>query len=340
MKQQLIQVQKHLKAAKYIALFWHRHPDGDCLGAMLGWGNFLKTQGKSIDYFVPTKPTENFDFFSEIKKIQVWFDGSQKYDILFFLDTATHSGQLGNIWIDNAQYFENHPNKIVIDHHISNTKYGDINIIKTSASSTCEIITEIIFKLTQDDTNKNIQNIIHKDIANDLLTWISTDTGHFKWATTHKTFSMVSWLLKQWGNLEYISNKLYRSDTLVQITFTQLLLSRIQKSWNIIFTRYTQQDRQEYGLENKFVEQALDIMTSIDHDGIFLFFKWWELDTPPVLRCSWRTKNTSINVAELASHFNGWGHRAAAGSQIEIKDNFQKTMQEVIKKANNLLNSH
>lgn len=326
-------LQLQIDYATSIAIFWHRHPDGDCLWSMLWWGGFLEKQWKNIEYFVPTQPTDNFNFLPKIDKIHVWFDTNKKYDLIFFLDTATHDGQLEKIRIDNAQYFENHKHKIVIDHHISNTKYGDINIIKTHVSSTCEIIAQIIYQWTQID--KDIR--INQNIANYLLLGISTDTWHFKRATTANTFSMVSYLLKQWGDLAYISNNIYRKNTFKQIQFTQLLLSRIQKKWDIIYTRYTQTDREKYGLENQFVEQALDIMTSIEHDGIFLFFKGQKLTKHPSLRCSRRTKNPAINVAELASHFNGWGHRAAAGSQIKIKNNFQETMEEAIQKAQYLL---
>jgi len=326
-------LQNLIDQSSTIAIFWHRHPDGDCLWSMLWWGKFLEWMWKKVSYFVPTSYPDDFHFLPGIEKVQVWFDASKHYDILFFLDTATHDGQLEKIRIDNAQYFENHKNKVVIDHHISNTKYGDINIIHTQASSTCELIIDIIQKWTQVDNNISI----NKNIANALLLGISTDTGHFKRATTANTFSLVSYLLEQWGDVSFIVENIYRKNSWEQIQFTQLLLSRIQKRWNIIFTRYTQAERKQYGLEKKFVEQALDIMTSMKHDGIFLFFKGQELEEVPHLRCSRRTKNPAINVAELASHFNGWWHRAAAGSQIEIKNTFQETMQEVLEKTQSLL---
>ena len=107
-------IKKTLEESKTIALFGHYHPDGDCVGSLLGLGKVLENLGKKVDYFTPSQPSKVFNFlpsFSKIKTICTY----KKYDTIVFVDLSGYS-RIAKFWQDNPEYFTQQ--KIIIfDHH-------------------------------------------------------------------------------------------------------------------------------------------------------------------------------------------------------------------------------
>ncbi len=324
-------LQEMLEKADSIAIFWHRNIDGDCVGSCLGIGTLLTNQGKTVSYFCPDRPMEDWEFVEKINLFQTQFDYTKTYDLLIFLDTGNNTSQLKDFWVANPEYFTNHSWKIVIDHHQSNQWYGDLNIIDASASSACELVAELIFDLYPDGMTKEIATL--------LFMGISTDTGHFFYDDDYgRTFGIASQLLGYGVDKKSLVNHLYRSNSLTQVQFVGHLIQKIEKNGNVLYTWLTQHELDKRWLDGQHIEHILPIIQSIEHDGVVLFFKANENDSvQPHLRISFRTKNPNIDVAELASNFNGGGHRMSAGWRVPITGSVLETIKQVIDSVNTLL---
>lgn len=194
----------------------------------------------------------------------------------------------------------------MVDHHLSNTGFADLNLIDPQASSTCELLTELFDELYPE--------LLDAQIASYLLMGISTDTGNFIYENNPpRTFAATLKLLTVGADKQTMIDHLYRSVPFSTFQFLGELTARTQQTDLVVRSRY---DRSELdrrgispeGLSDYFVFQ----LQGIDHSGAFILFKADEHDTPPSIKCSIRTKNPQLNVAELAQTFGGGGHQFAA----------------------------
>ncbi len=293
-------------------------------------GTLLTNQGKTVEYFTPDLPMADRSFVEKINLFKTQFDYTKTYDLLIFLDTGNNTSQLKEFWTANPDYFTKHQ-KLVIDHHESNQWYGDLNIIDPSASSACELIAELLLEYYPEQ--------ITKEIATYLFMGISTDTGHFFYDDDYgRTFWVASKLLAYGVDKKKLVNQLYRSSSLEQVQFMGHLVEKLQRSGKVIYTRFTQHELDKRWLDGQHIEHILPVMQSIAHDGVILFFKANENDpVQPYLRCSFRTNNPNINVAELATHFNGGGHAMAAGGRVPLQGSVIDTIKLTVDKVNTLI---
>ena len=150
----IVEIQK----SNNIVLLCHKNPDGDAIGSVIAMYHLLKI-GKEVDMVIENAPIR-FDFidgFDNIKEIS-----DKNYDLGIILDTASKE-QLNN----PNNIIENITKTLVIDHHISNTKYGDINYVENYPAC-CEIVYNLVKEM-------NIE--IDKRVAVPLCAGLLTDTG-------------------------------------------------------------------------------------------------------------------------------------------------------------------
>ena len=121
-----------IKKSNSILLLAHENPDGDAIGSLMGFYHMLKGMNKNVDAIVPEMP-ETFLFLDSIDEVK---QSSEKdYDLVIVVDCANKErlGQTNN-------EFDRCKKSIVIDHHASNTKYGDVNYVEEDTSSCCQVI--------------------------------------------------------------------------------------------------------------------------------------------------------------------------------------------------------
>ena len=319
------ELKNYIDTQSTFAILVHRNPDGDCLGWGLGLWTLLEQQWKTVRYFCPTPPSSQFWFLPRIQQIHTEFDYAS-YDSIFCIDSADPFAMLGKFFEGQDDYFSTQ-HIINIDHHQSNTAYGNLNIIDDNASSVCELLTEIIEELYPDELTKKI--------ATYLFMGLSTDTGHFMYDTDSiRTYTAALKLLKSWADKQTITQKLYRSKSFDQMRAIGLLWKRMKKEWIVIYSRYTKEDLTELHLDKEEIETFLHLMSSIEHNGIFALFKTSWFDLNPMLRCSLRANTPQQDVSSIASLFGWWWHKAAAGCAVLIEKDRESTMQSMIKLMN------
>ena len=122
-----------INKANSIVILTHENPDGDAIGSGLALYNALKDMGKNPDLIIPEFP-RTFEFLPGADEIMKGSD-IEKYDLAISVDCATIKMLNGF-----ANYFENAEVKISIDHHSTNTMFGDINYVSPDAPACAQIL--------------------------------------------------------------------------------------------------------------------------------------------------------------------------------------------------------
>lgn len=315
------QFRSAIDTSQHIGVCVHMDPDGDCLGAWLWLGTYLEGQGKTVRYFVPSKISCLFNFLPEIENFSEHISSTYRPDLRISVDTATRERS-------NLRTLATQTPIIHIDHHPSDTPRWNINLVNDNISSSCEIITYLLQQHSPDHITPRIATL--------LLMGVSTDTWHFqRGKDLATTFSLASFLLSKWADLPTLVNNLYRSNDYLWTKFVWELVQRIVKEDGLIRVSFDQTELEKNNLDEAKIEMLLHIMTNIKHDGVFLLFKHYPQANQPYLKCSFRTKNPSIDVSKLAQKFGGWWHRAAAACRV-VSDDLDEIQQKILEEAKKL----
>jgi len=194
-----------------------------------------------------------------------------------------------------------------IDHHESNTRYGDINWVSAREPSTGELIYRLL---------KVARWPITRPMADNLFTAVSTDTGSFQYATTRPgTFHAAAELVTRGANLAKICDEVYQSFPLSRVRLLKLLYNkfRLTAEDRIAWFWLKQADFSRTGAVSNDTEGLIDHLRAIEPVVVACVFE--EL-APDLTRISLRSKSDRINVNEIAAQFGGGGHPAAAGARI------------------------
>ena len=193
----LDEILEQIKKAESIVILTHESPDGDAIGSSLAMCLALKQLDKNADVIIP-EYSRIFAFLPEAENIKQDSD-IVNYDLAISLDCATFKRLAQN------DYFENAKTKIVIDHHGSNTMYGDLNFVNPVSPACCEILAEIF-------QYYNIE--ITKNIGTCILTGIITDTGGFRYSgITSETFEFAAEFLQKGINVSDIYKRVLDTKT-------------------------------------------------------------------------------------------------------------------------------
>lgn len=314
----LDKILEQIQNSESIVILTHESPDGDAIGSSLAMKLALENMGKAPDVIIPEVP-EVFDFLPGRADIKAE-SNVEKYELAISVDCATE------MRIAGKEYFENAKHTIVIDHHGSNTMFGDFNYVNPVSPACCDILSGIF-----DYYNINIT----KDIGTCLLTGIITDTGGFKYpSTTAETFEFAAELLRKGVNVSDIFKR--TMDTMSQATFqlTKKVIDRMEflENGKVAFTYITKQDIQEADAKPGDHEGLVNIGRNLSGVEVSIFIRQSEEEEK--YKVSMRT-NGDINASDICLMFGGGGHPRAAGATIkgtveEIKEKLMKEIKKVI----------
>lgn len=299
MEEVLKKIKQEIDNASSIVLLVHMDPDGDAIGSALSLYLALKQINRPVDLVIPDY-AKIFGFLPEINHIKKTTD-IKEYDLAIALDSATQE----RIY-EETPLFEQAKKKIVIDHHVSNTMYGDINYVDGNSPATCQIVFEILEKL-------NIE--ITKEIGTSIMLGILTDTGGFKYSSVNdKTFDIASYLYKKGTNISDIYIKTLQTKNKPQFMLEKLVRERLEllEDERIAFSYITEEDFKNCGAQKGDHEGLVDIGKSIEGVLVSVFLRESEGKFNVSLR-----SNSYVNVGEIATNLNGGGHVMAAGCIIK-----------------------
>lgn len=302
-----------IKVSNNIVLLCHNNPDGDAIGSTIAMYNLLKKLGKEVDIVIDTLP-KKFNFLNEYNIIKK--DSTKKYTTAVVLDTASKER------INSSHILENVEKILVIDHHQSNTKYGDINLIEAFPAC-CQVVYTLI---------KEMGIAIDKDLALPLAVGLLTDTGGFAHQDVlPSTFAMAEELSKI-INISEVYRKVLNTITINQFNIKNKALQEIEFYHNnaLAVLTVSEEDMKHYGVEEDECSILASLTLEIETTEVSMFLRKYKDKT----RISLRSKN--INVSEILSPFGGGGHINAAGITTTIP--YNEIKKELIKEVGKKIN--
>jgi len=312
------EILSEIQKANQILINCHRGPDADSVCSALATMKVLKKLGKHVDVVSPGKLPERVSFLPMTEEIKVQsFEGFDysKYDLFLTLDSST---------FDQATDTHDLPEDIriiVIDHHLSNDNYGDINLVDAKSSSTCEML----YLLFDDWKIKGLGT----DVYYLLMAGIVEDTGAFKFSSTSKkTFEIVCDLMDRGVDKDEIVRNLILSIDLKYFRY-----------WGKVFERLEIDER--YG----FVYSAVDYKTykpyencegirQVTATSFFSSFKDSDFGVHIVeseigkVSVNLRSRS-NFDVSKPALELGGGGHAKAAGGQV-VNMEFNKAVKHIL----------
>jgi len=276
-------------------LIVHQKPDGDAIASAVAMGKGLKVLGKNVEYYIDSAFEEKLHIFDEIASFNQL---TQKhYDVMLFLDTST---------FEYAFYPKNITAtiKLVIDHHKSNTFFGDEHFVEVVAA--CG---ELVFAVLQ-----ALKVPMDEEIAKAIFTAISTDTGSFQFANvTSNTHEVLAEIYKCPVDFSSLSKRLHTTKTFNQMKLFGIAIKNLTLFCHdrISISVISNAELNAYGGAVNVTDDVSNIGMNIDTVILSATFKEVEKD---VYRVSLRGKSPyPIDVSTIAIKYHGGGHLRAAG---------------------------
>ncbi|MCP3893253.1 MAG: bifunctional oligoribonuclease/PAP phosphatase NrnA, partial [Bacteroides sp.] len=208
-----------IKKAQHLLLASHCNPDGDAVSSLLAMGLALGKLDKKVTIYNASPMPAVYRFLPSVERIVRHIKKVTTYDTALILDCGNMS-RVGEAYTEVSQI----PVIINIDHHVTNTHFGNIQLIDPTACSTAELVYHLIKAL-----NAPIDNAI----ATSIYTGILTDTGSFRFSNTNQAAFAISQEMVQYGVEPYnIAQHVFGTYSLGRIKLLNLALDSIEISDN------------------------------------------------------------------------------------------------------------
>ena len=296
-----------LAEAREILVASHVRPDGDAVGALLGLGLALQDSGKKVQMVLADGVPSSFKHLEGADQIKTAITG--KFDTFITVDCADFK-RTGKPFEAIGQ-----PD-INIDHHVTNEKFGRINLIEGEEVATSAILTNHL-------PVWGLQ--ITRPVAAALLTGMITDTLGFRTSNvTPESMRQAAALMETGVDMPelYMRGLVRRSYAATR--YWGGGLSKLSKKNGIVWGTLTLEDRKAAGYSGSDDADLINIISAIDGFKVAMIFVE---QSDQRVKISWRALKPGIDVSPIAKFFGGGGHAAAAGADVD------GTLEEVQTKA-------
>jgi len=297
----VVRILEAIRDHQKFCIVGHVRPDGDCIGCQLGLAAALQNEGKEVVVWNEDQLPEKLAFLDPQHLLQPPRP-DEAFDCVVAVDAASYE-RLGRV----GDCIQARKLLINIDHHASNTRFGDINWVGVRAPSTGELL----FRLM-----KYANWPVTPRIADCLFAAVSTDTGSFQYPSTRPaTFTVAGELVKRGANLATICREVYQSFPLSRVRLLRHLFNHFRLTHNnqIAYFWLKPADFTRTGATPADAEGLIDHIRAIDPVVVACVFEEVE---PETIRVSLRSKDSAVDVNRIANLFGGGGHAAAAGARI------------------------
>ncbi len=292
---------KKINESNNIFIASHINPDGDNIGSSLSLALALKKINKKVNVLINDNIPKDYIFLPGIDLYKDYDESLGPIDLFISVDSSDID-RLGT----NKDLLNKSKTIINIDHHISNTNFGHINIVDSKSAATGELIYYLI---------KRMGISIDKDIATNIYTAINTDTGCFSYeSVTSSTHRIAAELIDAGVDVKNININLYESSSIERTKLFIRAISSLKTYSNnqIAIVRVTQKILEETNTTMDDTEGIVSFIRSIAPVEVSCLLK--ELGDKEI-KVSLRSKEY-VNVAAICENFNGGGHIRAAGCTI------------------------
>lgn len=299
-----------IKTSRRIFIASHAEPDGDCLGSLVALGLALSKLDKSITLFNSSPIPAVYRFLPGIDRIVKQINASAAFDVAIILDC----GDIVRVGKDFS-IIDQIPIVINIDHHVSNTGFGDIQLIDTDACATAEIVYRLI---------KSLEIPFDKAIATSIYLGILTDTGSFRFSNTNPAAFAICKAMTDIGVEPHaVAQRVFGTYSLGRIKLLNMALNSIEISENgkLSLMTVSRSMLNATGTSTEDIDGLINYARRIEDVKVAALIheikngagKFTNMNRYHV---SLRSDST-VDVAKIATKFGGGGHTSAAGFQIE-----------------------
>lgn len=311
-----------LTESQAIFLSTHINPDGDAIGSLIALGLGLQQNGKHIYLYNASPIPAVYRFLPGVQLVQQVLPESSAWDTAVVLDCGT----LDRIGMA-VDFVRGLPQVINIDHHVTNTNFGQYRLVDSTACSSAEIVYRLL---------KKMAITIDAAIATSIYTGILTDTGSFRFANTNSAAYTICSEMVQAGVDPYtVAQHVYGTYSLGRIKLLNMALDSIEISANgkLSLMTLTQDMFRETDTNPEDVDGMINYAKRIEDVKVAALIM--ENENGAVQKryhVSLRSDGT-VDVAEIAASFGGGGHFSAAGFGVEssLKD-LKKTIDSIAEK--------
>jgi len=322
-----LEISEILSRPIQILITTHTNPDGDAIGASLALSFYLKKKNHTVQVMVPD-PFPDF---------LAWMPGSE--DILIYSrDENACKRAIENAGLIIAADFNNLSRlndaapfvrqskavKVLIDHHLLASDEFDHKISVSRISSTSELVYNLIEAMGD-------LHLMDKKIAECIYTGIITDTGSLSYACNYvKTYMIVAELVRLGIDGEHLHRLIYDTYSESRLRLLGYSISDqlvVLPEFHTAFITLSKEDLQRFDHQIGDTEGVVNYALSIKDINLAALF----MERNGLVKISFRSKG-KFSVDTLArEHFNGGGHRNAAGADCDM------TLEETVSRFRQIL---
>jgi phosphoesterase RecJ-like protein len=285
----------------------HENPDGDALGSMLGTALALRALRKDVVmYLSGSAPTPAEYRFLDLTDVRRELPDDLEERILLAVDCANER-RIGetNTGVDRAKLVVN------IDHHHDNSQFGNLNLIVADASSTSEIIRDVL---------ADLDVALTPEIAAALYVGLVTDTGRFQYSnTTPKALRLAAELVEAGADVHGIFQHVYETVQFAKLKLLARALERAQlfEGGRLVVSYLLKDDFGAVGAVEPYSEGIIDSLRAVEGSEMVALIREPPRNEGPARRVSLRSSHDEVDVSAIARKEGGGGHRQAAGFSSE-----------------------
>ena len=288
-----------IEACASIALACHVSPDGDALGSMLALHHLCLAAGKRsvASWPAPFTVAPHYAYLPGLDLTTKPADFPAEPDLMVTFDCGS-LGRLGEL----AAPARAARALIVVDHHVTNDRYGSINLVDPAAAASAVVVRRLARRLGW---------ALNRDAAICIYTGLVTDTGRFQYSnTTPEVFELAAELSTFDLPIASMSRQLFELHRFAYLQLVGVALDRaeLDRELRLVVTWVTQADLDRFGVGLDETEGLIDLVRRTDEADVACVLKEMSDGTRVSLRST-----TDLDVSAIATAFGGGGHRAAAG---------------------------
>ncbi len=317
----LAQIAEVLRQNRRFVIMSHIRPDGDAIGCAVALALSLREMGKEAAVWNHDGPLDTLAFLPGSNLVTKPPRHPEEFDVAISVDTSTHP-RLG----DSPAAVKSAKLWINMDHHVSNTGFGDLVYIDETAPATGQVIYELISSTGMP---------LNQSIAENLWAAIATDTGSYQYSnTTARTFEIGAALIRAGVRVGKISEALFQTHPRRRLDLMRLMLNGMKYTCEgrVASFALTRAAYDEVGAVPEDTEGLIDTLRSTEGVQVAVFME--EMDNGKV-RISMRSKDPRHDVCAICAKFGGGGHTLAAGARVtgslaEVETNLLNAIADAI----------
>lgn len=316
------QIEEEIRNASHIVITSHKSADGDSVGSSLGLLHFIEKLGKKAVICHPD-PAPDFLYWLDTSPILLMTEEPEKVkaafleaDLIFCLDynAVNRVGDMQPL-LESAT-----GKKVMVDHHLDPEEFPDILVSETSASSTSELIVDLIEESGHGE-------LLDEKIGTPLYLGMLTDTGTFRFPSVKpRTHEVLAKLLAAGVQHHLIHEYLNDNNTVSRLRLQGYAMSEkleIIEDYQVAIIPLSKEELAKYNYKKGDTDSLANSALSIRGMRVAIVFS----ERDGIIKISFRSKGQENAVNVLAAeHFNGGGHANAAGgmSELSVSDTLDK----------------